>query len=89
MRLVSLSSLRHSRSSCCFGKSKHGDSQSSHAERKQRLINPADHNACFFTPVLDIAPMPQRAASPPRQESEAHAPEANEHDVKEDVQSGI
>lgn len=62
------------------------DVQSKEGESKQRLVNPADHDACGFLPVLDIAVVGQSRSHVPSQETPTHSPYQSQKAVDGDIE---
>lgn len=57
------------------------DVQAHQSERKERLVDPADHGAGRVAPVLDVAGVRQGAGHVPGQEGPGEGPEEGEADV--------
>jgi len=63
-----------------------GRDKSKEGESKQRLVNPADHDACGFLPVLDIAVVGQSRSHVPSQETPTHSPYQSQKAVDGDIE---
>jgi hypothetical protein len=59
-----------------------GNVQAEESECEQRFINPADHDARIFLPVLDVAVILQRRAHVPGE----HGPDESEETVDREVE---
>lgn len=62
------------------------DVQSKEGESEKRLVNPADHDACGFLPVLDVAVVGQSRSHVPCQETPAHGPNQGQKAVDRDIE---
>jgi hypothetical protein len=68
------------------GRSEASDVQSKEGESKERLVDPADHDARVLLPVLDIAVVSQGRSHVPSQKTPAHSPDQSQEAVDRDVE---
>jgi hypothetical protein len=64
------------------------DVQAEECECEQRFIDPADHDARIFLPVLDVAVILQSRAHVPREQAPAHGPDESEETVDREIEVG-
>jgi len=63
-----------------------GRDKSKEGESKERLVDPADHDARVLLPVLDIAVVSQGRSHVPSQKTPAHSPDQSQEAVDRDVE---
>jgi hypothetical protein len=63
-----------------------GNVQAEESECEQRFINPADHDARIFLPVLDVAVILESRAHVPGEQAPAHGPDESEETVDREVE---
>ena len=64
------------------------DLRSEEGKSEERLVDPADHDAGVFVPVLDVADVLEGRAHVPGEQAPAHNPEDGEKAVDRDIEVG-